>query len=65
MNTVATIADTVQHAALTLDPHSESPRLDAELLLAKILGLPRSALIARGQEPVDSNDERAYAELIQ
>ena len=64
MNTVATIADTVQHAALTLDPHSESPRLDAELLLAKILGLPRSALIARGQEPVDSNDERAYAELI-
>jgi release factor glutamine methyltransferase len=64
MNTVATIADTVKHAAQTLDPHSESPRLDAELLLANILGLSRSALIARGEEPVDSSDERAYAELI-
>jgi len=64
MNTVATIAETVKHAAQTLNPHSESPRLDAELLLANILGLSRSALIARGGEPVDSSDERAYAELI-
>ena len=64
MNTVATIAETVKNAAHTLHPHSESPRLDAELLLAKILSLPRSALIARGSEPVAMNDERAYAELI-
>lgn len=64
MTTMATIADTVKHAAQMLDPHSESPRLDAEVLLAKILGLSRSALIARGTEPVDSNDERAYAELV-
>src|SRR5258708_4545555 len=64
MNSVATIADTVKRAAQMLDAHSESPRLDAELLLAKTLGLPRSALIARGEEPVDSSDERAYAELI-
>jgi len=64
MNTVASIADTVKHAALRLDPHSDSPRLDAELLLATILGLSRAALIARGEEPVDSNAERAYAELI-
>jgi release factor glutamine methyltransferase len=64
MNTVATIADTVKHAAQTLDAHSESPRLDAELLLANLLGLSRSALIARGDEPVALNDERAYAELI-
>src|SRR5258708_3241146 len=64
MNTVATIADTVKHAAQTLNPHSESPRLDAELLLANILGLSRSALIARGEEGVDSRDERPYGELI-
>jgi release factor glutamine methyltransferase len=64
MNTVTSIADTVKRAAQTLDSHSESPRLDAELLLANILGLSRPALIARGEEPVDSDAERAYAELI-
>ena len=64
MIAVATIAEAVKNAELTLGAHSESPRLDAELLLAKQLGLPRSALIARGNEPVASNDENAYAVLI-
>jgi release factor glutamine methyltransferase len=64
MSTVATIAEAVKNAALTLGAHSESPRLDAELLLATLLGLPRSALIARGDEPVALKDENAYAELI-
>jgi release factor glutamine methyltransferase len=64
MTTVATIAEAVSNAALTLGPHSESPRLDAEVLLATLLGLPRSALIARGNEAVALNDENAYAELI-
>jgi release factor glutamine methyltransferase len=64
MNTVATIAEAVKNAAHTLEPHSESPRLDAELLLATLLGLPRSALIARANEPVASHHENAYAGLI-
>jgi release factor glutamine methyltransferase len=64
MNPVATIAEAVKNAAKELTPHSESPRLDAELLLATILGLPRSALIARGDDPVATNHESAYAELI-
>jgi release factor glutamine methyltransferase len=64
MNTVATIAEAVKNAELTLEPHSESPRLDAEFLLATLLGLPRSALIARGHEPVAAHHENAYAELI-
>jgi release factor glutamine methyltransferase len=63
MTPVATIAEAVQHAAHTLEPHSESPRLDAELLLATLLGLPRSALIARGNEPLAVH-ESAYAELV-
>ena len=63
MTTVATIAEAVKHAAHTLAPHSESPRLDAEVLLSTLLGLPRSALIARGNEPLASH-ESAYAELI-
>jgi release factor glutamine methyltransferase len=64
MTIVATIAEAVKNAALNLEPHSESPRLDAELLLATLLGLPRSALIARSDEPVALHDEGAYAELV-
>ena len=64
MNTMASIADTVKHAAQTLDPHSESPRLDAELLLGKVLGLSRASLIARDNEAVAVADERQLAELI-
>jgi release factor glutamine methyltransferase len=64
MTPVSTIADAVKNAAQSLLPHSESPRLDAELLLATILRLPRSALIARGNEPVADGDESAYAGLI-
>jgi release factor glutamine methyltransferase len=64
MNTLNSIADAVRAAARTLGPHSESPRLDAELLLGKILGLSRSALIARDNDPVKPECERKYAELI-
>lgn len=64
MSAVATISETVKNAEIALEPHSESPRLDAELLLATLLGLPRSALIARGNEPIAANQEDAYAGLI-
>ena len=64
MNTVPTIAETVKNAVRTLQAHSESPRLDAELLLAKVLALPRSAVIARGNELIAEPDERAYADMI-
>jgi len=64
MNTATTIAESVSAAALLLGPHSDSPRLDAELLLGKILSLSRSALIARGGEPVAPELRRAYAGMI-
>jgi release factor glutamine methyltransferase len=60
----ATIAQTVKSAEAALRPHSESPRLDAELLLATLLGVPRSALIARGDDAIAPRDESAYAELV-
>ena len=64
MSVVPTISETVQNASRALHRHSESPRLDAELLLAKVLELPRSALIARGDELLESAHELAYAKLI-
>lgn len=64
MSAVATITETVRNATQTLQEHSESPRLDAELLLAKVLGLPRSALITHGDQPIDSGHELAYRKLV-
>ena len=43
-----TIAEVLRRAVHSLAQHSESPRLDAEVLLGKVLGVPRSALIVRG-----------------
>jgi release factor glutamine methyltransferase len=62
---VSTVAQTIQSGARSLDSHSDSPRLDAELLLGKILGLPRSGLIARGNHPVAGECARSYAGLIE
>jgi PrmC N-terminal domain len=53
---VRSIAETVKSAALALSTHSESPRLDAELLLGKVLGLSRASLIARDDQPVVPDD---------
>jgi release factor glutamine methyltransferase len=64
MTPMSTVSDILQSAERALDGSSDSARLDAELLLAKILGLPRSGLIARGDEPVAIERERAYANLI-
>lgn len=64
MNPSTTIAESVAAGARALNLHSDSPRLDAELLLAKVLGLSRPALIARGAEPVAAECRRAYAGMI-
>ena len=62
---MSTVSELLQRGARSLESHSDSPRLDAELLLGKILGLPRSGLIARGNDPVPSERERGYASLIE
>jgi release factor glutamine methyltransferase len=64
VNTVPTVAQIVRAAALALRPHSESPRLDAELLLGKVLGLSRAALAARPDDSVDTDSEFKLGELI-
>jgi release factor glutamine methyltransferase len=64
MSTVSTIAETVKSAALRLSAHSESPRLDAELLLGKVLGVPRASLIARDNQSVAPGDELQLKQLL-
>jgi len=62
---MSTVLETLRSAVRSLDGHSDSPRLDAELLLGKILGLSRSGLIARGDDAVAGECEHAYAHLIE
>jgi release factor glutamine methyltransferase len=64
LNDLNTVSETLQGGARLLHRHSGSARLDAELLLGKILGLSRSGLIARGDERVAAECARAYAGLI-
>jgi len=59
-----TVAESLQQAARTLSDHSESPRLDAELLLCKVLGLPRSRLIVDGAEPLATASRTAFERLV-
>jgi release factor glutamine methyltransferase len=60
-----TVSEALLLAARSLEGHSDSPRLDAELLLGKILSLPRSGLIARGNESVLIEHAELYAALIE
>jgi release factor glutamine methyltransferase len=62
--TRGTVAEAVQMAARLLVDHSDSPRLDAELLLCKVLGLSRSALIVCAGDPIAAANRRAYDNLI-
>lgn len=49
----ATIRDVLGAAVRRLEPVSESPRLDAELMLARAIGLPRSFLVAHPEDELD------------
>jgi release factor glutamine methyltransferase len=61
----STVSELLQCGARSLKSHSDSPRLDAELLLGKILGLSRPGLIARGNDPVAGERESGYVSLIE
>src|SRR5690606_12913671 len=56
--------DAVAAAAAALAGTSDSPRLDAELLLAHALPAPRSAVIAFPERPVGAEAARRFAALV-
>jgi release factor glutamine methyltransferase len=59
-----TVADTLRLAVRTLAASSESPELDAEVLLSTVMGVARSALIVRAEELVGVELLRAFRGLI-
>jgi len=61
---MSTVAESLAHAARQLATASESPRLDAELLLGKVLARSRSGLIVDGDRPIGGTEASAYAKLL-
>jgi release factor glutamine methyltransferase len=55
---------TLARVTRSLAGHSDSPRLDAQLLLAEVLGVGRSALIAGGDRRLDAAELDALGALI-
>ena len=62
---MSTITEALQSGARALDRHSDSPRLDAELLLGRLLKMSRAALMAHGEQPVADASVQMYAGLIE
>jgi release factor glutamine methyltransferase len=61
---VGTIADALREAAARLRQASESPRLDAEVLLATVLARPRSALLANGDAALAEPAAAQFRQLV-
>jgi release factor glutamine methyltransferase len=59
-----TVGALLRLAAARLAERSESPRLDAELLLAHALGAPRSRLKAHPEEPVGEPTLSGFHQLV-
>lgn len=63
---MATVADLLRDAVARLrDAGSESPRLDAEVLLANVLGIDRSGLVAHPEAPVGEGQFARFSEAIE
>ncbi|HKP54467.1 MAG TPA: peptide chain release factor N(5)-glutamine methyltransferase [Chloroflexia bacterium] len=60
-----TIDQALRQAAKRLSPHSSSPRLDAEVLLAHLLHTERASLLARAMSTLDSNILSIYDALVE
>jgi release factor glutamine methyltransferase len=61
---LSTIARALAWAAGQLSASSDTPRLDAELLLAHVLGWSRARVLAEGQQPLSAAQHAALRELV-
>lgn len=59
------ISTRLSEAALRLEPESDSPRLDAELLLAHALGKSRTWLFVHAGDDLEGRDVDAFESLLQ
>lgn len=59
-----TIAQALAWSSNQLRATSETPRLDAELLLAHVFGWPRARILAEGRHPLDARQRAALYDLV-
>jgi release factor glutamine methyltransferase len=59
-----TNTEALREATARLEAASDSPRLDAEVLLRHVLRIDRTAFFARLHEPLNASDAEAYERLI-
>ncbi|MEO6457317.1 MAG: peptide chain release factor N(5)-glutamine methyltransferase [Chloroflexia bacterium] len=60
-----TVSEALQQAAKRLSSNSSSPRLDAEVLLAHLLGTPRASLLANSQQVLTAKQSTTMKGLIE
>jgi release factor glutamine methyltransferase len=60
-----TIAQALREAQSRLAPHHDSARLDAEVLLASVIGKPRSHLYAWPEQALSETQSRRYGALVE
>jgi release factor glutamine methyltransferase len=60
-----TVAQALREAARRLSPHSNSPRLDGEVLLGHLLGWDRARLLAHGEFELSAEQAAAYESKIE
>jgi release factor glutamine methyltransferase len=63
--TQTTIAQALAWATDQLRATSETPRLDAELLLAHVAGWERARLLAESRQPLENGQEDAFHRLVE
>ncbi|MEO8625444.1 MAG: peptide chain release factor N(5)-glutamine methyltransferase [Candidatus Limnocylindrales bacterium] len=64
-SSASSVADLLRAGSQTLDAAgSETPRLDAELLLGHVLGVGRATLLAEGNSGVSEGQRAAFDDLI-
>ena len=65
MEAASALGDALGHAAQELELAGvDSPRLDAELLLAEVLGVDRAKLVADSKRELDPADAQRFSELV-
>lgn len=64
LNEFLSIAELLADASQRLEAISDSPRLDAELLLARAIDTPRSYLIAHPEDEPDDDAVRRFSDAI-
>src|SRR5690348_9640578 len=61
----SSVQDALLSAAASLrGAGSDSPRLDAEVLLASVLGVDRAALLAHARDPLDKEARARFESLV-